>query len=277
MTARYFVPDLPDGGVCQMDGPEVHHLLHVMRCQVGDTIELFNGRGRVASARIVEASRKRASLEIVAASEVVSESAAPLHLGVALPKGDRQKWLVEKCVELGVASLTPLETSRSVAQPTPKALERLRRSVVEACKQCGRNFLMEVGEPVAFADWIAQSASGGERWIAHPCETAIPLSQAIDQRRERLRRQSRESHQTHQTRHEAETPSPPGASPESSGLGGRHSTAAVAIGPEGGLDEAEMSLAAEWQPISLGNRILRIETAAVTVAAANLLLELSFE
>ena len=244
MTARYFLPDFPDTGVCQLDGSEAHHLLHVMRCQVGDQIELFDGQGRVATAAIIEAARKQVAVEVLQVSRTSQESAAPLHLGIALPKGDRQKWLIEKCVELGVASVTPLETSRSVAQPTEKALERLRRSVIEASKQCGRNHLMEIRSPVALARWWDDRGTGDavDYWVAHPGESATPLAVAVAQRIERLK--------------------------PADGL-------AVAIGPEGGFAESELS--ADWQKVSLGKRILRMETAALAIAAANLLAEQSLE
>jgi len=145
-----------------------------------------------------------------------------------LPKGDRQKWLVEKTTELGVTRIIPLVTERGVAQPVEAALQRLRRGVIEASKQCGRNRLMEIGEPRSAAELFAENAVAETRLIAH--------------------------------------------------FGGRPMNAThfpfnidliAAIGPEGGFTEAEVAAAtaAGWRSVSLGSRILRVETAAIAIAA----------
>jgi 16S rRNA (uracil1498-N3)-methyltransferase len=148
-------------------------------------------------------------------------------VGVALPKGDRQRWLVEKLTELGVTELVPLATERGVAQPTTSALDRLRRGVVEACKQCGRNRLMQIAEPSAWDEWVRREAP--RQLLAHP--GGMLLSQ-IDLR---------------------------------AAVG-----AQIAIGPEGGLTDAEVAaaIAAGWLSVDLGPRILRVETAAVALTAA---------
>lgn len=147
-------------------------------------------------------------------------------LGVALPKGDRQKWLVEKVVELGVARLVPLETERGAAQPVESALKRLHRVVIEASKQCGRNRLMAISEPKAWPEFLMESETVACRLVAHPGQTPRPW------------------------------PIP-------------SESAALAIGPEGGFtaDEVALAIARGWQPVDLGRRILRVETAAVALAA----------
>ncbi len=80
-------------------------------------------------------------------AEISREPRVELTLAVALPKGERQKWLVEKLTELGAARLVPLITERGVAQPVEAAMVRLRRAVIEASKQCERNRLMEIAPP----------------------------------------------------------------------------------------------------------------------------------
>ena len=81
---------------------------------------------------------------MLAREEVDRELPLAITLAVALPKGDRQRWLVEKATELGVAELCPLETEYSGPQSVGASLERLRRGVIEAAKQCGRNRLMTI-------------------------------------------------------------------------------------------------------------------------------------
>ena len=226
MTARYYLPPPLSPGARQIAGPEAHHLLHVMRAEAGARVVVFDGQGAEAEAVVVSRGRTEATLEIQDVRRVSREPPRRLHLGVALPKGDRQKWLVEKSVELGVASLTPLVSRRSVAQPSGKALERLRRTVIESSKQCGRNTLMEVAPSCELPAWLASAPPDARRWIASPAADALP---------------------------------PLGEASEI------HAT----IGPEGGLTQEELALAAQhaWTAVSLGPRVLRVETAAIAIAA----------
>src|SRR4029079_19072788 len=159
MSERFFSPHPISAGGMMLDGPEAHHLLHVMRASVGDEVTLFDGSGAEFKATVVTLRRTDAELRIVERNEIDRELPFALVAGVALPKGDRQKWLVEKLTELGVTTLVPLITERSVAQPNESALERLARSVIEAAKQCGRNRLMAISQPQSWDDWIAQSTT----------------------------------------------------------------------------------------------------------------------
>ena len=147
MSDRFFVSEPITDDHATLDGPEAHHLLHVMRAAVGTAVTLFDDSGAEFTAVVESTRRSEATLRITERHEVNRELHFPLTVGVALPKGDRQKWLVEKLTELGVTTLVPLITERGVAQPTASAVERLARSVIEAAKQCGRNRLMQIAEP----------------------------------------------------------------------------------------------------------------------------------
>jgi 16S rRNA (uracil1498-N3)-methyltransferase len=221
-----------------LDGPEAHHLLHVMRAAVGDHITLFDNSGAEFPAEIEKLHRSNVDLRVVERVETDRELAFPLTIGIALPKGDRQKWLVEKLTELGVTTLVPLETARGVAQPTASALERLERSAIEAAKQCGRNRLMRIAEPQTWSDWLAAPQSE----IRNP-KSEIPPLRLI-------------AH--------------PGATQLSKLSLAAAQPTAIAIGPEGGLTDEEVAAAtaAGWQTVDLGPRILRVETAAIALAAA---------
>ena len=214
-----------------LDGPEAHHLLHVGRAVAGQGVTLFDGSGAEYAAVIEKLGRRAVELRIVERIDANRELPYTLTVGVALPKGDRQKWLVEKLTELGVTTLVPLVTERGVAQPSTGALERLHRGVIEASKQCGRNRLMRIANPQAWSEWVSErpEASGERRLLAHP--DGLPVGD-IDL-----------------------------ASPRPT---------CVSVGPEGGYTDAEVAAAtaAGWQKISLGPRILRVETAAVALAAA---------
>jgi 16S rRNA (uracil1498-N3)-methyltransferase len=233
-----------------LDGPEAHHLLHVMRASAGDAVTVFDGNGAEFEAVVDKLRRTEADLRIVTRREVDRELPFQLIVGVALPKGDRQKWIVEKLTELGVSKLVPLITECSVAQPTGNALERLARSVIEASKQCGRNRLMEIAEPQKWGEWIKGDC--GLR-IAD-CGLGEQQS-AIRNPKSEIAVRSLLAH--------------PGGSPLSEVYTPTNTPTQLAVGPEGGFTDAEVdaAIAAGWQVVSLGPRILRIETAAVALAA----------
>jgi 16S rRNA (uracil1498-N3)-methyltransferase len=234
---RYFW-DAPDvGGIASLTGQEAHHLIHVMRGATGTRVVLFDGRGCEFLAEIDRIERGKVHLSILAHHEVDRELPFSLTVAVALPKGDRQKWLVEKAVELGVARLVPLKTSRSVAQPVQQAVVRLERTVIEASKQCGRNWLMEISEPQSWPDFVTNTQEMPARLLAHPGDRSRPSGLA-----DGLRGPS------------DKTVADP---------------VVLAVGPEGGFtaEEVALAVAAGWTLVDLGPRILRVETAAILLAA----------
>lgn len=166
MSDRYYLSTTPEAGQAKLEGAEAHHLLHVMRAQVGAEVTLFDGAGGEYQATVEECGRSEVVLSTSHRQVVSRELSVSITVGVALPKGDRQKWLVEKLTELGVARLTPLSTERSAFELKGKSLERLQRGVIEACKQCGRNQLMQIDPPQPIGEFV-HSASG-QRWMAHP-------------------------------------------------------------------------------------------------------------
>lgn len=166
MNHRTYHPTTTPGGRVTIAGPEAHHLLHVMRAAVGDEITLFDGQGGECRATIVTLGRRELELDVGPRHEVDRELARRIVVGVALPKGDRQKWLVEKLTELGAARLVPLVTRRGTVKPHDRVEAKLERGVVEASKQCGRNVLMEVASPQPFSEFIQNGE--GLRLIAHP-------------------------------------------------------------------------------------------------------------
>ena len=231
MADRYFCHETIKGDRAALDGAEARHLARVMRAKPGDSVVLFDGSGTEFQGRIENMGRDRIELLIESHESVDRELPFELTLAIAIPKGDRQRWLIEKMVELGAERLVPLRTERSVVVPKEKTIEKLRRTVIEATKQSGRNRLMEIAEPVDFSTMIEMADPEAIRWIAHPGQTTI--SQKLAQRT----------------------------------ITG--SSVVVAIGPEGGFSDDEFSRAelSGWQPVGLGPRILRIETAALAVAA----------
>ncbi len=236
MADRYFLETPIAGEHATLQGSQAHHLLHVMRVKVGDAVMLFDGSGAELTARVQSMGRNSLELAVLARKVVDRELAVAITIGVALPKGDRQKWLVEKLTELGAARLVPLETHRGVAQPLSSAIDRLHRTVIEASKQCRRNRLMKIAAPQTLEQFVTDVESPSARLIAHPGGEAMLASF------DRLRRDYAN--------------------------GDVHSIA-IAIGPEGGFADEELAAAAAagWTSIDLGARILRVETAAVAWAS----------
>jgi 16S rRNA (uracil1498-N3)-methyltransferase len=174
MSERFFVEAPITGNVATLTGDEAHHLSRVMRAAVGDELVLFDGSGAEFSARITQVGKSAALVQIIERREIDREGKCRLTLAAALPKGERQKWLVEKATELGVFRIVPLITERGVAQPVEAALVRLRRAVIEASKQCGRNRLLEIAEPADAAAFFAAAPEGTVRLLADP--SGMPLT-----------------------------------------------------------------------------------------------------
>ncbi len=178
MSHRCFSIEPIVGDTVTLGGSESHHLLHVLRAAPGESFTLFDGSGCEFEAEVTACGRSMVEFAVVARRKVDRELPFPLTLGVPLPKGDRQRWIVEKAVELGVMRLVPLRTERSVATGE-RAGEKLDRYVIEASKQCGRNRLMELAEPQSWTEWLAAPADA-RRWIADPTGEAISVSE-LDQ------------------------------------------------------------------------------------------------
>lgn len=239
MSERFFVPAIRD--VTRIEGAEAHHLLHVLRAREGERVTLFDGSGREAVAEIVALRRSEVETRTLEARDVDRELPVRIEFAMPLPKGDRAGFLVEKLTELGVARLTPIVTERSVSSAAGSAKaekpEKLLKRSIDACKQCGRNRLLEIGESIPFAEILTKDP-GAVRWIADA--------------------QGSPAHRT-AARAFADEPI---AQAEPLKV-------VVLVGPEGGfsLEELAQTKDANWQPVSLGRTILRMETAAIALAA----------
>jgi len=228
MADRFYTPQLLPPGEFVLDGAEGHHLATVRRFAPGDRVVLFNGDGSDYPAEIVAVSKKSAVLIVGPPLYADREVGFDLVVASALPKGDRADFLIEKLTELGATRFVPLITARSVVVPKASTVEKFSRAVIEASKQCGRNVLMQVDEPARWNDFLKRTDPPPGRYALH-----------------------------------------------TSGSNGRIDRATVkdgvivAVGPEGGFTSEEVDEASRmgWKEISLGTRILRIETAAIAAVS----------
>ncbi len=213
---------------------ETRHLRDVLRLGRGEKILVFDGAGKEFLGEIETIGKKETSLQIIEEVQPLApESALDLTLAAALLKGEKFELVIQKAVELGVTRFIPIVTKRCEVKlkDADKKLDRWRKIVLEASKQCGRAKLMQVESAVNFELLIKNSAS---RSLSS--EVFVLFSE-----------KSGESF---------------------SSLKSNQKLTAV-IGSEGGWEALEIESAKQhnFQIITLGGRILRAETAAIAVSA----------
>lgn len=232
---RFYFPDGFGSDRLWVGGEEAHHLATVKRVRVGERVELFDGKGNACVAVVREVAKGRVLAEVESRRETSREPGVAITLAFAVPKGDRADFLVQKCAELGVRELIPLQTERSVVRlppGDPKRVEKWRRVSVEASKQCGRNFLTGIRPAAALQTMLAQSVAFELALMASLGAESRPLKAVLDER-------------------------------------GSARQVLCLVGPEGGFTEQELAAgrAAGCHLVTLGPSILRVETAAIAVAA----------
>ncbi len=229
--ARFHLEPSAWGDPAVLTGDEAKHCIRVLRARVGDRITVFDGEGRSAPAEIVSLSKDTATLRLGSVSRE-PEPTVEIVLAQAVLKGKAMDLLLQKAVELGVHVIQPLVTRHAVVQPGEGKEEKWRRTVLEACKQCGRSRVPEVRPVLALDAWLADE-SAGLRLVASLAPGAGPMRELVA-----------------------------GSDP-----GGR---AVALVGPEGDFspEEIESALAAGFRPVRLGPAVLRSETAAMYCLAA---------
>ena len=231
---RFFCPQpLSLGSVVDLPEGVVRHI-QVLRLKEGDSVTLFNGEGGEHIATLTAVDRKTVVAEVKTFFPRESELPFALNLAQALPEGSKMEWIVEKAVELGATALQPLSAQRCVVKLSAERGEKKHGHwngiVIAASEQSGRNRLMHLAELTEFNQWIAQR----------------------DLHRRILLTPRGEQSLSEWARHH-----PPQA-------------ATVIVGPEGGFTEAEEKAACSHGALalSMGERILRTETAGLTSLAA---------
>lgn len=243
---RFYCPTLlATGELLELPAGAARHV-QVLRLQPGDRITLFNGGiegatpyGGEFEATIMRMGRSEVQVQIDRHALLEREAPHAVHLALGMPANERMDWLVEKATELGVASIQPLATQRSVlklkGERADKKLAHWQGIAIAACEQCGRNRVPLIHDVVPLTDWVT-SAHVATRLLLSLAPDSRPLSQVI--------------------------PS--------------HSAGPVLFlsGPEGGLsdEEEDSARACGFIPVTLGPRTLRAETAPLAALAALTLL-----
>jgi 16S rRNA (uracil1498-N3)-methyltransferase len=218
---------------------EARHLINVLRLGKGAAIRLFDGSGRTYDARITKIAKARVEATILSIEETAATDTAALHLGLALLKGKKTDFIIQKATELGVVGLHPFVSEFCVAGHVAAEREERRQArwqkiVREACKQCNRPLPPTLNPVTGFEPLVAAAAQAGyaRKLIFWEQETGRGLQDMV-------------------------------TAPQD------HGNVMVLIGPEGGFSANEVAAAqgAGFQPVTLGRRILRAETAALAAIA----------
>lgn len=239
MTARFFADiALAPGSVVSLPPSTARHV-QVLRMQPGDALTLFNGQGNGQpgsegefAATVERMGRSDVEVLIGGYTATAREASRSVHLAVGMPANERMDWLIEKAAELGVASIQPLMSERSVlrikGERADKKIAHWRGVAIAACEQCGRSRVPLIHDAGDLSDWLkgaGQGAAGGTRLLLSLQDGTRPLAEAV----------------------------------AAAGDG----ALTFLSGPEGGLSAAEeaAAMACGFAAVTLGPRVLRAETA----------------
>lgn len=208
---------------------DIAHHVHVLRLAVDDEVTLFNGDGGEFTARLSAIAKKQAEVTVTARAEPAVELAYAVQLAQGLPEGSKMDWIVEKAVELGVASIQPLAARRSVVRLSAERAEKKLahwQGVIEAATcQSGRTRVAALHAPADVGAFLARPAEG-QRVLLSPRGTGTLAGWAKENAAQSL---------------------------------------TLMVGPEGGFspEEEDAAIAAGALPLTMGARVLRTETAAL--------------
>ncbi|MBV9345911.1 MAG: 16S rRNA (uracil(1498)-N(3))-methyltransferase [Gammaproteobacteria bacterium] len=232
VSRLYVEAPLAPGSTLRLAGGAAGHALRVLRLKAGDPLTLFNGEGGEFGAAIVGVRAGTLEVQLGEARAPARESSLRLTLAQGVSRAERMDLVIQKATELGVTSLVPVLSTRSVVrlsgEQAARKLRHWRAVIIAACEQCGRNRLPTLEPPCTLADLLRALPAPTTRLLLAPgAPLRIPDL-------------------------------PPGTA-----------DVTVLIGPEGGLaeEEARRCLAAGFRAVSLGPRILRTETAAFAALA----------
>lgn len=249
---RFFHPTGLSQPAFSLIESESHHVARVLRKEVGEQIEVFDGQGLSAVAEIVSVTKSRVDVRLLRHHSIQKTTLPRLTLAAASPKGDRLKWLIEKVTELGIDQYIPLLSTRTVVEPGAGKIDKLQAAVIAACKQSGQNFVMQITENRSFTELLDHHQEmANKRPPVHVASTTIQSSPTI-----RSQQFVMLMGDPHGEWFQPEM-IPPGTT-----------DVLLLIGPEGGWTDDELGLAkqAGVRRVCCSDQILRTETAAIQLS-----------
>jgi 16S rRNA (uracil1498-N3)-methyltransferase len=247
---RFHTPQvLATDAEISLDAASARHV-QVLRMQPGDALTVFNGQGGEYAAQVTHMGRSEVRVRMGAHSAIEREAKRAVHIAIGMPANERMEWLVEKATELGVASIQPVMTERTVLRLAGERAEKKQTHwqaiATAACEQSGRNRVPVVHPVQTLAAWLAADKS-------------LQLAPTAD------------ANQSHQQNSDFRCVFSlhPSAAPASDVSAGPATVITCLCGPEGGLSPTEeaAALAHGYAPVSLGARVLRSETAPLAALA----------
>ena len=230
-TRIYCGQNLEIGKVLILIQNSSKHLVNVLRKKEGSLIELFDGKGSSCTAEIISSQKKRVKVKLVEELVFQDRKGIKISLGQSLIKTEPFSFSIQKATELGVASISPLYTERTViklnSNSTKSRKARWQSIATHACQQCGENWLPEINEIQRLEDW-AQAVKAKHKIVLYPNAETKLSSLTFDD------------------------------------------SVAIAVGPEGDFTDSEINLLTEkdFLPVKLGERVLRADTAVISVVSA---------
>ncbi|MDO8746074.1 MAG: 16S rRNA (uracil(1498)-N(3))-methyltransferase [Thermodesulfovibrionales bacterium] len=227
-----------------LSGEKARYLISVLRCSAGDELQVFDGEGSLYKSKITGIENKKVIIDLLEQISLNAESPLNLTLVQGILKGEKMDVVVQKATELGVKEIIPAITERSQIRHTRK-VDRWRKIAEEASKQSGRTMIPVVHEPMEFNSLFTVHHSLPIRGFIFWEEGGLSLKEAIQ-------------HSAVSIQHS-----------ENSQLSTFNSQLFVLVGPEGGFSKEEVNRAVSKGliTVSLGKRILRAETAAISAVA----------
>ncbi len=232
--SRFFVTaDMIAENIITLSKEDSQHLARVLRANVGEEITVCDDEGNEYLAEVSLMSKNEVQAKVISARKNQTEPGIKVVLFQGLPKGSKMEYIIQKCVEIGIHSIVPVATDRAVVKLSEEKgkgkEDRWNKIAMEAAKQSSRGVIPYVEVPVSFKEAVKRAAEFDMAIIPYEKQEASDFKGFLRKN-----------------------------SPK---------TVAVYIGPEGGFEESEISLAMEngITPVSLGRRILRTETAPVSV------------
>ncbi|SMF23191.1 16S rRNA (uracil1498-N3)-methyltransferase [Alteromonadaceae bacterium Bs31] len=214
----------------ELEEEAAHHLVKVLRMQVGRELLVFDNSGKEYSATIESISKKTCTLEITHCRDIDRESPLCTELAIGLSRGERFDWVLQKATELGVSRIVPLFTERTEVKLQPERLQKRYRQwqkiLIASCEQCQRNRLPELVQALTLENYLQQTQAELKLVLHHRSNNKI-------------------------------------------GEYTKPASTALLVGPEGGLSDNEITAAqnAGFKPLTMGPRVFRTETAPVAALA----------
>ena len=236
----FYSPDVVPSASLLLPEEESAHCIRVLRMKIGDSLFLTDGRGSFYQGEIISDNPKKCTVKILCSIPDPAKRSFHLTVAIAPTKNtDRFEWFLEKATEIGCDDILPIRCSHS--ERTAIKTERLNKVIISAMKQCLKSQLPELKDLQSFNTFMTTAKNfKGQKFIAH-----IPELSG------------------------SEFPPQNPSGKYLSEIYSKGSDALIAIGPEGGFSEEEVTLAKQngFTPVSLGNSRLRVETAGVVACS----------